>query len=135
MKKLLTLIVLIATTQLMAQEKKNTNILDGTSVLYNYENETMGAVQAEFIDGQFKFKFTKGAYEGAEGNTPYQARKIGDQMYMVSTLNKENSNFVTFVFNFKDKVMYSSVLVEPKSENEMVLFEEGIIEQSSLNEN
>jgi len=31
--------------------------------------------------------------------------------------------------------MYSSVLVEPKSENEMVLFEEGIIEQSSLNEN
>lgn len=135
MKTLLHLILLFLAIQLSAQEEKTDHLLNGTTLIYHYENETMGSVQAEFIDGQFKFKFIKGTYAGAEDIIPYWARKIGNQMYMVSALNKANSNFVTFVFNFEENTMYSSVIVEPRTENEMVLFEKGSIEKSTLNEN
>ena len=134
MNRFLTLLIAVFTIifQGFSQEEKTENLLDGTTLIYNYENETMGSVQAEFLDGRYKFKFTKGAYEGAEGIMPYWSRKIGDQMYMVSALNKENSNFVTFVFNFKEQDMYASVIVEPRTENETVLFEKGTIEKSIL---
>jgi hypothetical protein len=137
MKQLVTLILtlLLITCQALAQEGKNQHLLDGTSVEYRYENESMGAVHAEFNDGRFKFKFTEGANEGAEGTIPYWSRKIGDKMYMISALNEANSNFVTFVFNFKQNVMYASIIVEPRTEQEMTLFEAGIIENLTLKEN
>ncbi|MCW5518100.1 MoaF-related domain-containing protein [Muriicola sp. Z0-33] len=137
MKHLIALLItLVAITyQARGQEGKNQHLLDGTSVEYRYENESMGVVNAEFIDGRFKFKFTEGANEGAEGTIPYWSRKIGDQIYMISALNEANSNFVTFVFNFKQNVMYASVIVEPRTEQEMILFEGGTIEKSALKEN
>ena len=137
MKELVILILTLSaiSCQVLAQEGKNQHLLDGTSVEYRYENESMGAVHAEFMDGKFKFKFTEGANEGAEGTIPYWSRKIGDQMYMISALNEANSNFVTFVFNFKQNEMYASVIFEPGTEQEMIMFEGGVIEKSTLKEN
>jgi len=120
--------------QLLAQDEIENHLLNGTTVLYEYKNETMGAVQAEFIDGHFKFKFVKGAYAGIEGSMPYSARLIGDQMYMIGAYEAETNDYVTFVFNFKLNVMYTSAIIEPKTERQMTLFEEGTIINHVLKE-
>ena len=47
----------------------------------------------------------------------------------------ENKTFVTLIFNFNANVMCASVLFTLGTEQEMVLFDGGIIEHLKLKEN
>ena len=65
-----TMLALLAIScQVIAQEKQNENLLDGNSMDYYYQNGS--AVHAEFLDGQFKFKWIAGPNMGAEGSEVY----------------------------------------------------------------
>ena len=46
-----------------------------------------------------------------------------------------SSNFITIVFNFNEKVMYTSALFNPKTPQEQIFFERGIIKNLKLKEN
>ena len=134
MKLLLTamLILLTITFSTVAQENQDEHLLDGTSMDYYYQNGS--AVHVSFTDGQFNYKWIAGPNKGAEGTAPYRSRKIGDKMYFVNFHMNPSSTFVTFVFNFNQNVMYSSALIMPKTDQEMILFEGGIIEHLILKE-
>jgi hypothetical protein len=112
-----------------AQDKKASHLLDGSSVDYVYKD--LGGVHVDFSNGQFKWHWASGDI----GSAPYQARKIGDKLYMVSFKVAGNSNFVTIIFNFDKKVFYTSGLLDPKTKKEQVLFESGMIKQLKLKEN
>jgi len=122
-------ILSLASFSSVAQDKKVGHLLDGTSIDYVYE--TMGGVHVDLSDGQFQWHWAS----GNTGSAPYQARKIGDKIYMVNFKVAGSSNFVTIVFDFDKKVFYTSALLDPKTEKEQVLFESGVIKQSTLKEN
>jgi hypothetical protein len=133
-KQLLTFMIalVVISCQAIAQEKQGEKLLDGTSMDYYYQNGS--AVHAEFADGQFKYKWIAGPNTGAEGSEEYRSRKIGAKMYMVSFMVQANSSFVTIVFNFNQNVMSTSALLAPGTDQELILFEAGIIEQLTLKE-
>jgi hypothetical protein len=113
----------------IAQDKKAGPLLDGTSIDYVYE--TIGAVHVELSNGQFQWHWAN----GNTGSAPYQARKIGDKIYLVNFKVAGSSNFVTIVFNFDKMVFYTSALLNPKTDQELALFETGAIKKSTLKEN
>jgi len=135
MKKLVMLIViiLVGLFHSIAQENKDEHLLDGTSMNYYYQNGT--AVHVELLSGQFKFKWIAGPNAGAEGQSPYRSRKIGDKMYLVNFYEESNSTFVTIVFNFNQNVISTSAIIAPHSEQERIIFDGGIIENLHLKEN
>jgi hypothetical protein len=90
----------------------------------------MGGVHVDFSAGQFKWHWASGNI----GSAPYQARKIGDKIYMISFKVAGSSNFVTIIFNFDKKVFYTSGIINPKTKDETVLFETGAITQLKLKE-
>jgi MoaF N-terminal domain len=113
----------------VAQDKKAGPLLDGTSVYYVYK--TVGGVHVELSNGQFRWHWDS----GNTGSAPYQARKIGDKIYLVNFKVAGSSNFVTIVFNFGKKVFYTSAILDPKTQKEQVLFETGPIKELKLKEN
>ena len=108
-------------------------LLDGTSLNYHYQNGS--AVKAEFDNGQFKYKWIAGPYKDLEGSEEYRSRKIGDRIYMVNFMVDANSSFVTIVFNFNQNMMSTSALIAPGTDQELILFDAGIIEHLNLKEN
>ena len=121
------------TCQSKAQENQDEHLLDGTSMNYYYQNGS--AVQVEFYDGQAKWKWIAGPWKGAVGLEKYRSRKIGDKMYIVNFLEEGSSTFVTIIFNFNQNVMYVSALIAPRTDQEEIFFDGGIIEQLKLVEN
>jgi hypothetical protein len=117
----------------VAQDKSNEHLLDGTSMDYYYQNGT--GVHVQFANGQFNWKWIAGPDKDSIGSEKYLSRKIGDKTYMINFKVTSNSNFVTIVFNFNQNVVYTSALLYPKTDQEQVLFEGGIIEHLRLKEN
>jgi len=116
-----------------AQDKTDQHLLDGTSMDYYYQSGA--GVHVEFINGQFNWKWIVGPDKGATGKEKYLSRKIGDKTYMINFKVTSRSDFVTIVFNFNQNVMYTSALLDPKTDKEQILFEGGIIEHLILKEN
>lgn len=108
-------------------------LLDGTSLNYQYQNGS--AVQAEFVEGQYKYLWTAGPFKDLEGKEKYQSKKIGDKLYMINFKVESTSTFATIIFNFDQSVMYSSVIFNPKTEQEQIFMEGGIIDHLKLKEN
>ncbi|WP_276388508.1 MoaF N-terminal domain-containing protein [Eudoraea chungangensis] len=134
MKKLTTIILVFVAIsfQAIAQDEERTNLLDGTSMDYTYENG--GGVHADFVNGNFNYKWTAGPNEGVEGSEDYMSKKIGDKLYMIGFMVEANKSYVTIVFNFKKKVFSTSAILSPGTDKEMILFEGGIIKQVVLKE-
>ena len=135
MRQLVTfmLALLAITCQAIAQEKQDEHLLDGTSMDYYYQSGN--ALHVEFIDGKYKTKWIAGPNTGAEGLHDYRSRKIGPKMYMVNFMYVDSKNFVTIVFNFNQNVISTSALIAPGTDDEIIFFEAGIIENLNLHEN
>ena len=135
MKRSITLLftLLAITFNAFAQENNDEHLLDGTSMDYYYQNGS--AVHAEFINGQFHYKWIAGPNKDAEGSESYRSRKIGDRLYLVNFMVQSNSSFVTIVFNFNQNILHTSALLAPKSDQEMIMFHGGIIEHLKFKEN
>lgn len=134
MKKLIAVLPIILgfSLQAISQESQDEHLLDGTSMDYFYQNGS--AVHAEFDHGQFKFNWILGPNTGASGMCNYRSRKIGDKLYLVNFKYEPSAAFVTIVFNFNENVFSTSALLGAGSDEELVLFEAGIIEQLTLTE-
>lgn len=128
MLKRITLIVFLCAFnfQFYAQENQDQHLLDGTSMDYYYKNGT--AVHADFRDGQFQYLWIAGPNKGAEGKVAYRSRKIGDKTCFVNFHEQTDDTFVTIVFNFNQNVISTSAILAPGTEQELVLFDGGIIE-------
>jgi hypothetical protein len=118
--------------QAMSQESQDEHLLDGTSMDYYYQNGS--AVHAEFGEGEFKFEWILGPNKGSSGSCNYRSRKIGDKLYLVNFKYEPSAAFVTIVFNFNQNVFSTSALLGAGTDEELVLFEAGVIEQLTLKE-
>lgn len=118
--------------QATAQEKQAQHLLDGSSMDYYYQNGS--GVHAEFADGQFKYKWIAGPNAGTAGQENYRSRKIGNRMYLVNFMVESNHTFVTIVFNFNENVVSTSAVIAPGTDQELILFDGGIIEHLILKE-
>jgi hypothetical protein len=115
-----------------SQELGAEHLLDGTSMDYYYQNGS--AVHAKFADGDLTFEWILGPNKGANGSCSYRARKIGDKLYMVGFSYEPSKAYVTIVFNFSQMMFSTSAWLLAGTEEEIELFEAGIIENLTLAE-
>jgi len=101
-----------------------------TSMDYYYQNGS--GVYVVFANGQFNSKWIAGPDKDSTGHEKYLSRKIGDKTYMVNFKNSATSDFVTIVFNFNQNVIYTSAFFNPKTNQEQIFVEGGIIQNLRL---
>jgi hypothetical protein len=116
----------------IAQNKNDEHLLDGTSMDYYYQNGS--GVHVDFANGQFNWKWIAGPDKDSTGHEKYLSRKIGDKTYIINFKNSATSDFVTIVFNFNQNVIYTSAFLNPKTNQEQIFIEGGIIEHLRLKE-
>ena len=111
-----------------AMYKNAQHLLDGKRLVYYYRNGW--GIDMEFNAGEVKYVWIAGPRKGfGNHNIPYQSRKIGDGLYFVNWLEAEKPDFVTLVFNFKKKTVYSSVITRFGTEKQAVHFDSGNIQK------
>lgn len=110
------------------------NLLDGTSVTYSYED--LGTVKLDFYNGFITYEWLEGAFVGMiVKDHSYKVQKIGKKMYLINWYEDSRSSLVTLVLDFKENKVYSSALLNPKTEKEVVLFHHAVIKKQHLIEN
>ena len=111
---------------------KDEHLLDGIS-MDQYYYQTGDGVRFEIYGGKIKYKWITGARK-VRGNQdlPYKSRKIGEQLYLLSQLEAAHPDYITLVFNFKNRVVYSFGLARFGTDKQMIVFEGGIVEGLKL---
>jgi hypothetical protein len=86
------------------------HLLDGYS--FNYQYQTGNAIHMEFYEGKGKYEWITGPRNG-NGNKdiPYRCRRIGDDLYLMNWHETGLKDYLTLVFDFKNRVVYSSVII------------------------
>ncbi len=114
-----------------AEARQAEHLLDGTSMNYYYQNG--GGIHLELYDGMLKYEWIVGPRTGHKNqDLPYQSRKIGERLYMVSWLEESHPDYTTLIFNFTNNVMYSSGIFRFGSKDQFIRFDGGIIENLHL---
>lgn len=112
----------------------NTKNLDGSSFTYTYPE--LGTVEIDFYDGLLKYEWKTGHYKGTkkEGST-YKAKKIYKNTFFINWLEKSNSTFVSLIIDVGQGIIHSSAQLNPRTDEEIVLFHDASIESYKLAEN
>lgn len=130
---ILVLLLFCSSLSVFSQHQRAEHLLDGTTMDYYYQNGS--AVHAKFTDGKFQFEWFLGPNAGATGVCDYKSRKIGDGFYLVGFSYEPSRAYVTITFNFNENVFSTSGWIGAGTDEELFLFEAGIIENLSLKEN
>lgn len=119
---------LIQPIYLLAEDQNN---IDGTTVTYTYKD--LGTVEVAFYNGLIKYEWIAGAFKGIKGQDyDYNSKKIGRKMYLIHWHQSVEASLVTLVIDFKKRTVYSSALLNSKSENEAILFHHANINAYNL---
>jgi hypothetical protein len=106
------------------------NLLDGFSMNFHYHNG--GAIHIEFYDGKVKYVWVAGPAKGnSNKDITYRSRRIGDDLYLVNWHETGKKDYMTFIFDFKNMVMYNSVILGYENNPDRprrTLFNDGIID-------
>ena len=116
---------------MLKHDREPGQLLEGTSLEYTYANGS--SVSVAFKEGLFHYKWLSGPFKDLEGKEPYTSLKVGDKIYAVNII-AANKSFITLIYNFKEKIMCGAVLFTPCTEQEMTLFESGVIGHMQLSE-
>ena len=94
------------------------------------KNAFAGNLVMRFENGILEYTFTEGRRAGAGGvNLDYSARKIGDEMYLVSWHDEVYSNHIAMVFDLKNKVEYTEAMMGYGTEAQYDFGTESVIEK------
>jgi hypothetical protein len=122
-------------------QSQDKHTLDGTWVRYKYD--THGEVRLQFFDGKVMWKWLDENNPEAARDAqlsdkekldalPYRWAKAGDHIYVINWMHEPTSSYVTIVFNFKDSLVCGSAILSPRSKDQGVLFDKGIIREYVL---
>jgi hypothetical protein len=89
-----------------------TKELAGTELTYHYDGGRKYHVR--FAEDTISWLRLDVPGRSWESGTPYIARKIGDNLYYVNWHRPERTEFITILFDFNKRVMYTSALLEGK---------------------
>ena len=89
-----------------------------------------GTLVMRFEDGILQYTFVDGPMRGGGGvNLDYTARKIGDEMYLVSWHDEVYSNHFVVVLDLKNKVDYTDTIMFYGTDAQNVFWADGVIEK------
>jgi hypothetical protein len=118
----------IGSTASYAQEAQSEQQLDGTSLVYYYDSGA--GLDMSFDDGKVNYEWIAGPAKGRTGEDfAYRAKMAGDDVYVVSIHQEKVPNYLTLIFNFKEKVVCGSNLLWYGTDKQKVHFESGTIKQ------
>ena len=132
MKKTIYLLLFLITSFLQSNGQKiqledPEHLLDGYSFTYQYQSGD--AIYIEFNDGELTYQWIEGRRKENPIKTfPYLSRMIDDNIYLVNWHEKNEKNFISLVFNLKNRVASSSVIVRYGNDDPIIAFQGGIIE-------
>lgn len=103
------------------------HLLDGTGFNYFYQNGS--GLQIAFYEGMVQYEWIAGPRKGNRAaDIPYDSRRLAGDLYLVSWHEANKPDYITLVINLENNVIYSSSILRYGSENELVVFQGGIIE-------
>ena len=103
------------------------HLLDGIGFNYFYQNGS--GIQIAFYNGMVQYEWIAGPRTGNRGeDIPYDSRQLGDDLFLVSWHEPEKPDYLSLVINLENNVIYSSAILRYGTENELVVFQGGIIE-------
>jgi hypothetical protein len=115
---------------LVKSEAGRSELLDGVEVNYTYSGGWQ--IILSFYAGQLRYRWLSGPFEGViESDLRYQAAAIGTEKSLVNWHDTKNSNFVTLLFDFDEKVVHSSALLYYGTEQELTSFDTAVINNVS----
>ena len=92
--------------------------------------ESAGTIAFKYVDGTAEYTFTSGRMMGAGGmDLSYTARKIGDELYLLSWHDETNSNYITQVLDFANMKEYHTAIMFYGTEMQQINFTEGVIDK------
>ena len=126
-RKTITLIALsLATTISFAQHEVGEGLssdLDGKTIAWEYSGGRNYEIR--FADGMLTYHRTNGdAAREWRSLVPYNARKIGENEYLVGWHEADRTNYVTLLFQLDQDRLFSSALL---GNYDMIHFQEGRI--------
>ena len=102
------------------------HLLDGTGFNYFYQNGS--GLQIMFYDGMVRYEWIAGPRTGNRAeDLSYQSRRIAEDLYLVSWHEANKPDYVTLVVNLNNNVIYSSSILRYGTENELTVFQGGIL--------
>lgn len=105
------------------------HLLDGMTIDWTYRVSGSG-MNLSFKGGLARYEWTSGARKGRKAqDIPYKSRMIGDDMYLINWVQPEKPDFITLIFDFKNKSAFSSGLIGYGMERQVNLFLDGTIER------
>jgi hypothetical protein len=110
---MLVAVLVCATTQVRSEVGSVlTQELAGTTLTYHYEGGRRYDVR--FSAETISWKRLDVPGREWESGTPYIARKISDNLFYVNWHRPERVEYITILFDFDKRVMYTSALLEGK---------------------
>ena len=109
-----------------------------------YKYETAGEVRLELFDCKVMWKWlnisnpeeaardAKLTDEEKTNAIAYRSEKIGNQVYVINWYHEPSGTHISISFNFAEKQMCGSGILESKSESRSTIFDKGIIENYYL---
>lgn len=117
----------MAAMSAMAQVGTGTHNLDGTEVNWTY-NHNDAQMIVSFADGLAQYEWIAGGPKGnSDRDIPYSSREIAPNVFLMSWVQKERPDYITMIFNFNDMTIATTGVLRPGTEEERVLFLDGVI--------
>ncbi len=121
------LVLQTAAVAAWAQAGTGSHILDGTEVNWIYNNSDAQMI-VSFADGLAEYEWIGGAPMGnSDSEIPYSSREISPNIFLMSWIQAERPDYITMVFNFNDMTIATTGVTGAGSDNERVMFHDGII--------
>lgn len=103
------------------------HLLDGTSFNYFYQNGS--GLRIAFYDGMVQYEWIAGPRTGNRAaDLAYRSRQMAEDLYLVSWHEPSKPDYVTLVVNLNNNVIYSSSILRYGTDDELVVYQGGIIE-------
>lgn len=99
-------------------------------ISFNYQYQSGRAIHIEFHDDVLTYQWIAGSNKGKPAKTfTYESRLLDKDVYYVQWHEKDQKNFITLVFNLKNRMASSSAIVRYNRDEPITAFEGGIIER------
>ncbi len=105
----------------------NEQVLDGTTIVWSYDNSD-ATMDVSFANGLARYEWIAGMRKGrGDQDIPYNSRQISEGVYLINWVQADKPDFISMIFDFNNKLMFSSGLIGYGTDRQKNLFLSGTI--------
>ena len=123
----ISLLLALTTSLVSAQDKGEEQVLDGTTIIWSYSSSD-ATMEVSFENGLARYEWIAGMRKGrGDQDIPYNSRQISEGVYLINWVQADKPDFISMIFDFNNKLMFSSGLIGYGTDRQKNLFLSGTI--------